>query len=204
MTRPADVTFAPLDLDGLATAEGVVACMVPEGGTLDTGARRLNRLSKGAVKRAVDSPAFEKLSAGEILEIGFPTGMAATAIALVRLDRRPHRMKALAAGAALAKLRGSRALTLLGGGSKRLTDIVLGAALRGYDFSDHKTGDDTPSVAAIDVRVTKPEEAETAFVAARAQADGVFFTRDLVNEPSNVLTTTEFATRLEALRDHGV
>ena len=35
-------------------------------------------------------------------------------------------------------------------------------------------------------------------------ADGVFFTRDLVNEPSNVLTTTDFAKRLEGLIDHGV
>jgi leucyl aminopeptidase len=32
----------------------------------------------------------------------------------------------------------------------------------------------------------------------------VFFTRDLVNEPANVLTTTEFAARLEGLRDIGV
>jgi leucyl aminopeptidase len=32
----------------------------------------------------------------------------------------------------------------------------------------------------------------------------VFFTRDLVNEPSNVLTTTDFAKRLEDLIDHGV
>ena len=35
-------------------------------------------------------------------------------------------------------------------------------------------------------------------------ADGVFFTRDLVNEPSNILTTTEFASRLEGLKDLGV
>ena len=204
MTKPADVTFSATDLDALATVEGVVACLVPAEGTMDVGVRRLNRLTKGAVKRAIDSPAFAKLSVGEVLEIGFPVGMAASAVAMVKLDPRPHRMKALGAGAALAKLRGSRDLTLLGGAQRRLADVVLGAALRGYDFTDHKTGDDKAAAAPIAVHTTRPEEAEAAYATARAQAEGVFLTRDLVNEPSNVLTTTEFANRLEKLRDLGV
>jgi leucyl aminopeptidase len=37
-----------------------------------------------------------------------------------------------------------------------------------------------------------------------ALAEGVFFTRDLVNEPANHLTTSEFAARLEAMRDLGL
>ena len=49
-----------------------------------------------------------------------------------------------------------------------------------------------------------PEAAEAAFAPLAAQAEGVFFTRDLVSEPANVLTTTEFAERLDGLRDLGV
>jgi leucyl aminopeptidase len=37
-----------------------------------------------------------------------------------------------------------------------------------------------------------------------AVAEGVFFTRDLVSEPSNVLTTEEFAARLAAMADLGL
>jgi leucyl aminopeptidase len=37
-----------------------------------------------------------------------------------------------------------------------------------------------------------------------AVAEGVFLTRDLVNAPANVLTTTSFAERLEGLRDLGL
>jgi leucyl aminopeptidase len=37
-----------------------------------------------------------------------------------------------------------------------------------------------------------------------ALAEGVFFTRDLVNEPANRLTTDEFAARLSALTDLGI
>ena len=35
-------------------------------------------------------------------------------------------------------------------------------------------------------------------------AEGVFFTRDLVSEPANVLTTTDFADRLKAMEEIGL
>ncbi|UWQ17152.1 leucyl aminopeptidase [Jannaschia sp. M317] len=205
MTQPAPVTFADLDLDTLATVEGVVACLIPEAGTLDAGAKRLNRLTKGAVARAVESPAWGKLSEGGVLEIGFPVGMEATCVALVRLDRKASGGDAMSAGAALAKLRGTRALAVTASAAqKSVTELALGAALRGYDFNDHMTGEDKPAAAPITVLTPKFEEAQAAWTDAAAQAEGVFLTRDLVNEPSNVLTTTEFANRLEKLRDLGV
>jgi leucyl aminopeptidase len=37
-----------------------------------------------------------------------------------------------------------------------------------------------------------------------ALAEGVFFTRDLVNEPANILTTDDFAARLAAMQDLGL
>ncbi|MFC3628686.1 leucyl aminopeptidase [Paracoccus angustae] len=39
---------------------------------------------------------------------------------------------------------------------------------------------------------------------AAAVAEGVFFTRDLVNEPANILTTTDFADRLKAMEEIGL
>ncbi|WP_179380530.1 leucyl aminopeptidase [Jannaschia marina] len=203
MTAPASVSFVQTDLTALAEVEGVIACFVAADGSLGADARRLNRVAKGALKRAVASPAFDGLDAGEVLELGFPAGLSASTVALVKLDRRPSMMKAMAGGAALAKLRGSRPLLVLAGTMRRLGDVVLGAALRGYEFGDHKSKEATPA-ADITVMTKAPDEAEAAFAAARAQAEGVFLTRDLVNEPSNVLTTTEFAERLQGLSDLGV
>ncbi|MRX51061.1 leucyl aminopeptidase [Paracoccus sp. S-4012] len=69
---------------------------------------------------------------------------------------------------------------------------------------------DTPAEA------PKPERASVTFVAAdpealarsardaAAVAEGVFFTRDLVNEPANVLTTSDFADRLKAMETLGL
>ncbi|MGI9394142.1 MAG: leucyl aminopeptidase, partial [Boseongicola sp.] len=62
--------------------------------------------------------------------------------------------------------------------------------------------DETP----LAVTVMTPErgEAEDQLAAAKPLAEGVFFTRDLVNEPANVLTTSEFANRLQNLTDLGI
>ena len=206
MTDLAALTIADLDLDALAGFEGVVAVPIPEAGTLSPAARRLNRLTRGAVQRAVGSDAFAKASEGGLVQIGYPQGLAATALVLVRLERRPGTQKALEAGAALARMRGDRPLLIAAGPQRRAADIALGALLRGYDFADHKTArDDAPQgPAPVTLAVADAAATEAALAPERAVAEGVFLTRDLVNAPSNVLTTTTFAERLEQLRDLGV
>ena len=111
----------------------------------------------------------------------------------------------LAAGVALGKVRGSQSVLVLAGNNPKTAEIALGLMLRGYAFSDHKSATDSGSkVAATYVMVSNTEEQEAAFQAVRAVADAVFFTRDLVSEPANVLTTTEFADRLVALGKLGL
>ena len=51
---------------------------------------------------------------------------------------------------------------------------------------------------------SRPEEFQDQKPIIDARVNGTFLTRDLVNEPSNVLTTVAFAERLEALRGHGL
>ena len=211
MTTPATVTFAEMDLDALAAFDGVVAVVLPEDGRLAPGPRRVNRLTKGAVERAVASPAWRRLKDGGAVELAFPQGMQASAVAVARLPAKPDREAAMRAGASLAQMRGSRPLLVVGGAQAGLDALALGAALRGYAFADHKTkaggdaGEDEADAAApVTVMAARPDETEAAFAAARAQVEGVFLTRDLVNEPANVLTTTAFAERLERLRDLGI
>jgi leucyl aminopeptidase len=48
------------------------------------------------------------------------------------------------------------------------------------------------------------DEAKENAATLMAVAEGAFFTRDLTNEPANVLTTTDFARRLEELSDIGL
>ncbi|MBF9044730.1 leucyl aminopeptidase [Rhodobacterales bacterium HKCCE4037] len=203
MTTPISIDFTETDLDALAGAEGKLAILVTPDGKLDPAGRRVSRLTKQAVARLVESDRWEKVKAGEGFTMGFPVGLAAKALLVVKLDRRPTVEDARKAGASLAKFKGDDALTVCAGGLNRIGDLALGLALRGYDFTDHKTGEKTVAEGAT-VMCSKPDEAAEAGKTAMAVAEGVFFTRDLVNEPANVLTTTEFANRLEAMKDIGL
>lgn len=203
MTDLREITFADVDIEALAGATGRVAVLIPAEGTLSPAARRLSRLTKGALARAVESEAWEKLEVGAVLSLAWPAGMAAEGVDIVKLPRRPSVAEARRAGAALAKAAGKAGVTLLAEGTRRPAQIALGLALKGYAFTARKS-EPAEGPAASVVMCKGAEEAGEAYATARAVAEGVFFTRDLVSEPTNVLGTEEFAARLEALRETGL
>ncbi len=203
MTDLRAISFAETDLEGLAGVPGRVAVVVTGDGTLSQGARRLNKLTRGALGRAVESAAWEKLSAGDAISLAWPTGLAAEGLDIVKLARRPAKAEARKAGAVMARLAGKAQMTVLIEATRLPDEIALGVALRGYAFTARKSEQPDPLGAAT-LMVKEPAEAEAAFAAGRAVAEGVTFTRDLVSEPANVLSTTEFAARLEALREIGL
>ncbi|MFW2587573.1 leucyl aminopeptidase [Sagittula sp. SSi028] len=203
MTDLRDITFAETDLETVAEATGQVALFVPEQGTMGPGARRVNKLSRGAVARMLETEAFEKLGVGEALTLGYPANMKVSAVHVVKLSRRPSVSEARKAGATLAKAVGSSELVVLADGTRRTAQVALGLALRSYAFTARKAEPaETPAAATFMVKSV--EDAEAAFASAKAVAEGVVFTRDLTNEPTNVLGTEEFAARLEAMRDLGL
>ena len=155
-------------------------------------------------KRQIESDAFEKVSLGQVISLNYPAGMAANAVDIVKLDRRSDALVSRKAGVAIAKAVGTKDTLILAGSLKNAVDLVQGYALRAYEFSDHKTENAEDKDAAVTVMLSKVAEQSAACETALAIVDGVHFTRDLTNEPSNILTTTEFANRLVALKDHGV
>jgi leucyl aminopeptidase len=206
MTTPATLAILETDLERLAGMEGRIAVVVPPTGKLDQAGRRLNRLMRGALERFVDGEDFARMKEGEARDLAYPSGMAAEAVQVVKLDRKADAAAARKAGAAIGKEASGKTVTVLPGMAKGLADIALGALLRAYAFTDHKTGEDARPKGATRIAIMAADiaaaEAETAGVP--ALAEGVFLTRDLVNEPSNVLTTSEFADRLDALRGLGL
>ena len=202
MTSPVAIQFAPADAAALATHEGRIALLTgPEvRGAL---ARRLSRLTRGALDRALASPAFARLKPGEALELAFPAGLAAQALQLVRLDGKPDVATARKAGAAIgAKLTEAPAL-VLAAGAPRPAEVAFGLALRAYRFVERKS-DRGKGMGAVTMMVTDPEAVAAAAGPMAAVAEGVFFTRDLVSEPANILTTSDFAARLAAMQELGL
>ncbi|WP_085308904.1 leucyl aminopeptidase [Planktotalea arctica] len=196
-------TFAAVDLDAIAAFEGRVALLIGADGKLDAGARRVNRLTKGAIARVVEAGKLEDAKAGKIITLNYPAGMAATALDIICLERRPDALDARKAGAALGKALDKGAALLLAGSNAKPAQIVLGAAMRAYEFTPHKS-DAEVKARSLTVMCAKPEEAEPEARAFLAVAEGAHMTRDLTNEPANVLTTTEFAIRLKEMESLGL
>ena len=205
MTQPIIPEFAETDLDAIAGFAGRVVLLVGADAKMTQPARRVNRLTKNALARFLESDAFGKLKQGEAADLAYPSGMQARAVQVVKLDRRAGVGDFRKAGAAIARAQGDADVLVLAPKLKHAADLALGIALRGYAFRDHKSAADNgdrKAPGAVTIMLPAPGEVDTGVL--RALAEGVFFTRDLVNEPANVLTTTEFAKRLKELEKLGV
>jgi leucyl aminopeptidase len=200
MSHPVPIQFHALDAEGLARATGRIVVVVDA--PLTGIARKVDRLMRGALARAVASDAFTKMKSGDAMEMAFPAGLAADAVQVVRLPRKTDMLTARKAGGAIGKSL-SPAATLVLADHPRAADLSFGIAMRAYDFTPHKTGEaKTPGP--VIMMVTAPETVAAAAGPMAAVAEGVFFTRDLVNEPANILTTHDFAARLAAMQELGL
>jgi leucyl aminopeptidase len=80
-----------------------------------------------------------------------------------------------------------------------------GAVLRSYRFDRYRTQekpDEKPRLQRLSVLAGDPARARAAYAPMQALAEGIFFTRDLVSEPANMLNPAELAERCRALARH--
>ncbi len=203
MTDPVPLKFDPIDPEAILTHEGRLVLFATAGAPLDALARKVSRTLRGALERAIGSEAFNKAAVGDGIDLAFPAGLKASALHLIKLPRRPSVSEARKAGATIAKAHGSAPVLILAGALGNVAELAYGLSLRVYEFSDHKTAE-KKAAGEVSLMVNDPLAAAAGFAPHAARAKGVFFTRDLVSEPANVLTTSAFADRLVALRDIGV
>ncbi len=208
MTQPLPVVFAETDLEALATMPGRIAVIIPPEGKLDAGARKINRMTRGALARLVEAAALNEKKPGDVITINWPSGMAAEAVDVVILPRSASSAESRRAGVNLGRIKGDKPLLILGSALRRPVEVLLGVLLRAYEFTPHKSqskAETTPKEpGAVTLMTGRPDEIKAEAAPTLALADGVFFTRDLVNEPANHLTTTEFANRISAMKDLGL
>lgn len=206
MTHPAEIAFVATEEITLADVTGAVAVFTLEGGALSAGAAGADKLTGGAVARIAKGKGYKT---GGIVKLPMPGGMAADALYVVALGGDVDEGSARKAGASLGKAIGKGASTIMGAGDAAAqAEIAFGYVLRAYDFDVYKTSDKDDEAETSDDAVTfASDEAEAvARLSAplAALAEGVYFTRDLVNEPANILTTEDFAARLAAMGELGL
>ena len=106
MSLPVSLTFADTaeagDDAALIAATGRIAILMAPTGRPSGAARRLDRRMRGAISRALAARAWEALKPGEALDLGYPSGLQAEAVQVVKLPRRATVAEARKAGAAIA------------------------------------------------------------------------------------------------------
>ena len=189
-----------------------VAVLVFEGGVLSAAAQAMDASTSGAVTRAAGAGRFTGKT-GQSVELVAPMGTEATRI-LVAGGGEQGKFDADGAESFAAnafksvKTSGVETLDLLltGETAAVAAQAALGARLASYRFDKYRTTephDKKPSIITVRVVCDDPKAAKKAFKTMDAVADGVFFTRDLVSEPANILHPEEFARRVKKLEKLG-
>jgi leucyl aminopeptidase len=209
------ITFAAHALP----SKGALVVGVTQGNKLSPSATALDKKSGGAVKRAIAASRFTGRK-GEFLELLAPPKLGNSRLLLAGLGE-VSKLNALD----LENLGGSVYANLATGGETEVSIIVddlkrarsepsaraaryaYGALLRSYRFDKYRTKEKPekkPSLKRLSVLVENPGAARKVMQDLTKVAEGVFFTRDLVSEPANVIYPESFAERTRSLTALGV
>ena len=199
MDDPMKIAFSEIS----TPSTGVIAVGVTDDRTLGATARALDEQSGGMLSRALAAGRFSGKK-GMSSTIVAPHGLDVDAVILVGLGQ-PAKID----GRQLRALGGSvvRKVNATGAKTAALAEIALGARLGSYSFDKYHTkkkDEDKKTLGQLTVMLDAPAAAEAAFRPNDSLATGVFVTRDLVSEPSNVKYPKTITQDIEALAEDGV
>jgi leucyl aminopeptidase len=203
VTKPVSIQFRETDLAQIDAFKGRVVILAGSEGKMGPAARRVNRATRGALGRFLSSSAFDKMKHGETADIAWPAGLEAEAVQVVKLERGSDTLTVRKAGASIGRSIGPSGALVMAEAHPKAAEIAYGLALRAYDFVTYRTGEQKAPGEVV-CMVSAPEVVAARASAQAAVVEGVFFTRDLTNEPANVLTPDDFAARLAAMQELGL
>jgi leucyl aminopeptidase len=194
---------------------GTIVLLIGEGRKLSSGGAALDRKSGKALTRAMESSRF-KGKAEETLAVLAPAGLGAARVLLAGIGKGETKERSLwqnCGGAVVAALNaaGEKTAAVLvdatADAPRVAAHLAYGARLRSYRFDKYRTKqkpEQKPSLASLVFQVGDAAAAKAAYAPLDRIVDGVFFTRDLVSEPANVIYPESLASRARALTKLGV
>ena len=209
------ISFAKPVLPG--TGPAVVAALAT--GALTPSAAKLDAKTGGAIKRAIRASRFEG-NKGQSLNIIAPAGTRLERIMVVGLGKAADvtdlEMQKLGGTiyAGTRRVKSGKVSVSVDpvsdakmSAAEMAAEIAFGARLRSYRFDKYKTKEkksDKPSITALTVQCGRFTDARQRFAKLGKIADGVFFTRDLVSEPANIIYPDSLAKQAKTLEKLGV
>ena len=207
------IEFVASDTVG-SISGGAAAVMVFEDGHKSTAAEEMDRATAGALGRALEAAPRFAGKPGQTVELVAPSGVNVQRLVVVGSGPCDswggdvaERFAAHAYGA--VKLSGSTVLHVFTPGAKaeESARAAFGATLAAYRFDKYLTtekAEKKPSVETVKVITDDVAAAEAAWAPLKALAEAVYFSRDLVSEPPNVLFPAEYARRVKELESLGL
>jgi leucyl aminopeptidase len=183
-------------------------------------ARRWDEATAGAVTRALAAQTRFTGKKDEFLPILGPPNIQASQILLAglgpsqSLDARSLRdlggnllAQLNSAGEKEASVAFDLGAALPQGEAEAAALLAFGAELRSYRFAKYRTREKSekkPTLEELKVATADPAAAERAHEPLARTAEAVFFTRDLISEPSNVIFPESLAREAQKLEEFGV
>ena len=227
---PLEITFARLD----ASPASTLAAFAGQELVLSSAVQSLNTKAQGVILKAAEAASFKgkqktaieilapqklncqrlvMLGAGKTGELSEDDWVTLGGYALGQIAARKVEEASLIAEVAGADLKPEAVAANLAFGAllrhytfkkykKKKKDSNGEAANGGSGSADQKSAPET--LTRLTVHCADPDKARAAFESKRAVAEGVYFARDLVNEPANILGPVEFADRVKELERLGL
>ncbi|MCX7358100.1 MAG: leucyl aminopeptidase, partial [Alphaproteobacteria bacterium] len=194
----------------------VVAVMATDGGELLAAGKALDSAAGGRIAKAIKAANF-KGGAGQVTDILAPDGVDFGRVLVIGVGKADG-----ADGMAVERWAGHAVKRVLTSGAEKLvlqpdalpsvsnaeagSHAAMGARLAAYRFDTYRTKlkpDQKPSLTTVEIAMDGPAAAKARAEKDAAIVEGVFFARDLVSEPPNVLYPESFAERLRDLETIG-
>jgi len=194
-----------------------VAVMAAEGGQLLPAAQALDAAMGGQLTRSM-APARFTGGAGQVIDILAPEAVDYSRVLLIGVGA-PDR----ADGLAVERWAGHAVKRVLASGATKLVlqpdalpsvakaeagaHAAVGARLAAYRFDSYRTKlkpEQTPTLEEVQIAMEGAGAGQARYEKDASVVDGVYFARDLVSEPANILYPEEFARRLKELEALGV
>jgi leucyl aminopeptidase len=210
------ISFAEPDLPH----SGAAIAGIWEERVMTPAARRLDEATEGAITRALAAAARFSGKKSQLLAILAPAKVGLSRIVLAGLGK-PEQGNARL----FQELGGAIAANLNGVGETEATvfvevdegatiaaadaaaELAFGAQLRSYRFDKYKTKqkpEQEPSLVRLTVSTVAKGKAKRAYRPLEEAASAIFFTRDLVSEPANVIYPETLAKQAQTLEELGV
>jgi len=203
MSNTTKLTVNKLNLTKVNLIKGAVVCFIDEN---ENDKAFLNEvILKGSemLKDIKKHPKYQNLKDGDFLEFPLASNTKIEAIIIVKKPNDITEVNVRKVGAKLANLTHYDSITIFTSNIEFLTQVTYGFQLKSYFFDKYK-GERSKRVKNINILSLSPKIFKKNYLEYSALIEGITLTRDLTNEPSNILTTEEFAKRLESLSNLGL